>query len=178
MPRFLNKALLAPNGSEKDDGKACSLSDVEEAKALLRHPIWTTCLVFAVVFAQRTTLFTKQGVTMDRSISRGIDMPAASLQSFMSLAIVLFIPIYDRVLVPLARSLTRKPTGITMLHRIGTGIFLSVITIIITAQEHGLVDLPNATIPMSFWWLIPQYALFGIAESLTMVGLQEFFYDQ
>ncbi|KAG6738776.1 hypothetical protein POTOM_058398 [Populus tomentosa] len=72
--------------------------------------------------------------------------------------------------------------------RIGTGIFLSVATMVIaalvemkrlkTAQEHGLVDLPDVTIPMSFWWLIPQYVLFGIAQSFTMVALQEFFYDQ
>ncbi|XP_061944599.1 protein NRT1/ PTR FAMILY 5.10-like [Populus nigra] len=186
--RFLNKALLAPNGS-KEDGNVCSISDVEEAKALLRLvPIWTSCLVFAVVFAQRSTLFTKQAVTMDRSISHGIDFPAASLQFFMNLSIVLFIPIYDRVFVPLARALTRKPSGITMLQRIGTGIFLSVMTMVIaalvemkrlkTAQEHGLVDLPDVTIPMSVWWLIPQYVLLGIAESFTMVGLQEFFYDQ
>ncbi|KAI5555367.1 hypothetical protein BDE02_19G075700 [Populus trichocarpa] len=185
---FLNKALLAPNGS-KEDGKVCSLGDVEEAKALLRLvPIWTSCLVFAVVFAQRSTLFTKQAVTMDRSISHGIDFPAASLQFFMNLSIVLFIPIYDRVFVPLARALTRKSSGITMLQRIGTGIVLSVMTMVIaalvemkrlkTAEEHGLVDLPDVTIPMSVWWLIPQYVLLGIAESFTMVGLQEFFYDQ
>ncbi|KAB5529907.1 hypothetical protein DKX38_019988 [Salix brachista] len=185
---FLNKALLAPNGLKKD-GKVCSLSDVEEAKAVLRLvPIWTTCLVFAVVFAQTSTFFTKQGVTMDRSISPSLDLPAASLQSFISLAIVLFIPIYDRVLVPIARALTSKPSGITMLQRIGSGLFLSVVAMIVaalvemkrlkTAKEHGLVDLPNVTIPMSVWWLIPQYVLFGVAEAFTMVGLQEFFYDQ
>jgi peptide/histidine transporter 3/4 len=47
-----------------------------------------------------------------------------------------------------------------------------------TAQEYGLVDLPKQTIPMSIWWLVPQYVLFGIADVFTMVGLQEFFYDQ
>ncbi|KAJ6764092.1 FACILITATOR SUPERFAMILY PROTEIN putative ISOFORM 1-RELATED, partial [Salix purpurea] len=186
--KFLNKALLEPNGLKKD-GKVCSLSDVEEAKAVLRLiPIWTTCLVFAIVFAQTSTFFTKQGVTMDRSISPSLDLPSASLQSFITLAIVLFIPIYDRVLVPIARALTGKPSGITMLQRIGSGLFLSVVALIVaalvemkrlkTAKEHGLVDLPNVMIPMSVWWLIPQYALFGVADALTMVGLQEFFYDQ
>ncbi|CAK7344805.1 unnamed protein product [Dovyalis caffra] len=188
VERFLNKALLAPNGS-KEDGKVCSLGDVEEAKAVLRLvPIWTTCLVFAIAFAQIPTFFTKQGVTMDRSISPGFDLPAASLQSLISLSIVLFIPIYDRVFVSIARALTRKPSGITMLQRIGTGIFVSVVAMTVaalvemkrlkTAEEHGLVDLPNVTIPMSVWWLIPQYVLFGVAEAFTMVGLQEFFYDQ
>ncbi|EEF40612.1 oligopeptide transporter, putative [Ricinus communis] len=48
--KFLNKALLAPDGS-KEDGKVCSLSEVEEAKAVLRLvPIWAACLVYAVVF--------------------------------------------------------------------------------------------------------------------------------
>ncbi|KAJ8560194.1 hypothetical protein K7X08_004252 [Anisodus acutangulus] len=186
--KFLNKALLAPDGS-RENGKICSISEVEEAKAVLRLiPIWTTCLVYAIVFSQSSTLFTKQGATMDRSLGSNFVVPAASLQSFISLSIVVFIPIYDRILVPIARAITRKPSGITMLQRIGTGIFLSILSMVIaaiiekkrlqTAIEHGLVDLPKETVPMSICWLIPQYLLFGISDVFTMVGLQEFFYDQ
>ncbi|KAK7833065.1 protein nrt1/ ptr family 5.10 [Quercus suber] len=47
-----------------------------------------------------------------------------------------------------------------------------------TAKEYGLVDMLDVTIPMSVWWLLPQYVLSGIADVFTMVGLQEFFYDQ
>ncbi|KAL2497387.1 Protein NRT1/PTR FAMILY 5.10 [Abeliophyllum distichum] len=186
--KFLNKALLAPDGS-KEEWRVCNITEIEEAKAILRLvPIWTTCLGFAIVFSQSSTLFTKQGVTMDRSITAGLQIPAASLQSFISVAIVVFIPIYDRVLVPIARAITRKPSGITMLQRIGTGVLISFLSMVIaalvererlkTAVEYGLVDIPKATVPMSVWWLLPQYLLFGIADVFTMVGLQEFFYDQ
>lgn len=186
--RFLNKAVLTPGGS-KEDGKVCSISEVEEAKAVLRlFPIWGTCLGYAIVFSQSSTFFTKQGVTLDRSIGSTFEIPPASLQSFISLSIVLSIPIYDRILVPIARAITGEPSGITMLQRIGSGLFLSFVTMVIaalvemkrleTAREYGLVDKPNATIPMSIAWLIPQYLLFGIHEAFTMVGLQEFFYDQ
>ncbi|CAI9114952.1 OLC1v1015779C1 [Oldenlandia corymbosa var. corymbosa] len=186
--KFLNKALLTPNGS-KEDGKVCSINEVEEAKVVFRlFPIWATCLVYAIVFSQPPTFFTKQGVTMDRSISPSFEVPAASLQSFISLSIVVFIPIYDRVVVPIARSITGNSSGLTTLQRIGTGIVLSCLTMVIsalvemkrleTAKAYGLVDKPKATIPMSIVWLIPQYVLFGVSESFTMVGLQEFFYDQ
>ncbi|XP_019072008.1 protein NRT1/ PTR FAMILY 5.10 isoform X3 [Vitis vinifera] len=186
--KCLNKALLAPDGS-KGNGRQCTIDNVEEAKAVLRlFPIWTTCLVYAIAFAQSSTFFTKQGITMDRSIGWGIDIPASSLQGFIGLSIVLIVPIYDRILVPIARTLTRKPSGITMLQRIGTGMFLSAISMVVaalvemkrlkTAQEHGLVDMPNVTLPMSVWWLLPQYILFGVSDVVTIVGLQEFFYDQ
>lgn len=173
----------------KEDGKVCSINEIEEAKAVLRlFPIWITCLVYAIVFAQSTTLFTKQGDTIDRSLGPGFRIPAASLQTFISLSVIVFIPIYDCIFVPIARAITRKPSGITMLQRIGFGIFLSVISMVIaalierkrleTALEYGLIDNPKATVPMSFWWLAPQYILFGISDVFTMVGLQEFFYDQ
>lgn len=186
--RFLNKALLAPDGL-KEEGKVCSVAEVEEAKAVLRLvPIWATCLVYAVVFAQSSTFFTKQSATMDRKIFADFYIPAATLQSFISIAIVLFLPIYDRIFVPLARAVTRNSSGITMLQRIGTGMVFSLLSMIVaalveikrlkTAQEYDLVDRPGITIPMTVLWLVPQYLLFGIADVFTMIGLQEFFYDQ
>ncbi|KAM4130623.1 hypothetical protein ACJW30_01G114700 [Castanea mollissima] len=160
---FLNKALLSPDGLN-EEGEVCAVSDIEEAKAVLRLvPIWVTSLGYAVVYAQISTFFTKQGATMDRTIFSGFEIPAASLQSFVGLSIILVIPIYDRIFVPIARAFTRKPSGITMLK---------------TAEEYKLVDMPGVTIPMSVWWLLPQYILSEIADVFTMVGLQEFFYDQ
>jgi solute carrier family 15 (peptide/histidine transporter), member 3/4 len=79
------------------------------------------------VFSQSSTFFTKQGVTLDRKILPGFYVPPASLQSFISLSIVLFIPVYDRIIVPIARTFTGKPSGITMLQRIELGILFSVI---------------------------------------------------
>ncbi|KAF3445413.1 hypothetical protein FNV43_RR10589 [Rhamnella rubrinervis] len=186
--KFLNKALLAPIGL-KEDGKVCSAAQVEEAKAVLRLvPIWVTCLVYGIVFSQSSTLFTKQGSTMERKISSNFYVPAASLQSFITIGILLFVPIYDRIFVPIARAFTKKPSGITKLQRIGIGIFFSLLSMVVaavvemkrlkTAQEYDLVDRPSLTIPMSVMWLVPQYLLFGIADVFTVIGLQEFFYDQ
>ncbi|KAL7227995.1 hypothetical protein ACSBR1_022801 [Camellia fascicularis] len=186
--KFLYKALLAPAGSEEEGG-VCRISDVEEAKSLLRLvPIWVTCLPYPIILVQSSTFFTEQGKTMDRSIGSGFDIPAASLQLFIWASAIFFIAIYDRIFVPLARVITGKSSGITMLQRIGAGMFVSIICAVIAAAvemkrlesavEFGLVDVPEATIPMSFWWLVPQYILLGIANVFTVVGQQEFFYDQ
>ncbi|XP_071742581.1 protein NRT1/ PTR FAMILY 5.10-like isoform X2 [Rutidosis leptorrhynchoides] len=166
-----------------------SVNEVEEAKAGLRlAPIWASCLAYATVFSQTSTLFTKQGATMDRLIGSSFEIPAATLQSFIGLSIITLIPIYDTILVPLARTITKKPSGITMLQRIGTGIFISIILMVVsalvetkrlkTAREYGLLDDPVATVPIKIWWLLPQYVLAGASEVFTVVGMQEFFYDQ
>ncbi|KAH9627024.1 hypothetical protein KSS87_020673, partial [Heliosperma pusillum] len=186
--RFLNKALLIPDTS-KESGAISSESEVEEAKAVLRlFPIWAASLVYGIIFAQMSTFFTKQGVTLDRSIGSNFNIPAAALQSFIGIIIIIVIPIYDCLLIPFARSFTGRPSGISVLQRIGTGLLISILSMIVAAiiekrrleiaLQYGLIDLPKATVPMSIWWLLPQYALFGIADVFTLVGLQEFFYDQ
>ncbi|CDY58921.1 BnaCnng33950D [Brassica napus] len=131
---------------------SCELAEIEEAKSVLRLvPIWITCLVYAIVNAQSPTFFTKQGAKMDRSISPGLLVPAAARQCFINISVIVFIPVYDYLFVPITRSFTHIPSGITMLQRIGTGILLSVIAM---------------------------YVLYGVADGFTMAGLQEFFYDQ
>ncbi|KAF5817380.1 putative proton-dependent oligopeptide transporter family [Helianthus annuus] len=82
---FSNQALFSPNGSN-EDGTMCSANEVEEAKAILRLiPIWVSCLGYGIVFAQTSTLFTKQGDTMDQSIGSTFEIPPATLQSFIGL---------------------------------------------------------------------------------------------
>ncbi|KNA11561.1 hypothetical protein SOVF_133960 [Spinacia oleracea] len=187
--RFLDKALIGAPNEEGNGGKACSESEVEEAKAILRlFPIWAITFIFAIVYAQHGTLVIKQGVTLDRKIGSKFTIPAASLQCVMDITILILVPIYDYMIVPAARKLTGKPAGITMLQRVGIGLFLSIITMVVsavienkrlkTASRHGMIDSPDATVPMSFWWLVPQYVLFGMTDFCTMTGLQEFFYDQ
>ncbi|CAN6937033.1 unnamed protein product [Brassica oleracea var. botrytis] len=81
-----------------------ALADIEETKAMLR--LVMSYLVYAIVNAQPSTFFIKQGATMDMSISPGFLAPSATFQSFISLSTVIFIPIYDRLLVPITRSFT------------------------------------------------------------------------
>ncbi|XP_020600275.1 protein NRT1/ PTR FAMILY 5.10-like isoform X2 [Phalaenopsis equestris] len=49
--------------------EAPDVIQIEEARRVLRLvPIWAICLIYAIVVAQSSTLFTKQGSTMDRRI--------------------------------------------------------------------------------------------------------------
>lgn len=151
-------------------------------------PIWVTCLMYGVVFAQCSTFFTKQGSTMDRKIIGHIEISPASLQCFIALSILVLVPVYDWFFVPLAKTFTGLEHGITVLQRVGFGIFVSVLAMVVAAltelkrlkvaKDNGLVDLPTATIPMTIFWLLPQYILYGISEVFAMVGMQEYFYDQ
>ncbi|KAG8378478.1 hypothetical protein BUALT_Bualt08G0141300 [Buddleja alternifolia] len=187
--KFLDKALLSPDGSTGDE-KMCSITDVEDAKSILRlAPIWCAALGYAIIYSQPSTLFTKQVTTIDRYITPTFQIPAASFQQyFITCSIMVFVPFYDRVFVPIARAITKKPSGITIFQRIGFGFLLSLSSIVFaafverkrlaTAAEYGLVDMPNAIVPISALWFAPQYILSGIADVFAMVGLQEFFYDQ
>uniref|UniRef100_A0A453DJU4 Peptide transporter PTR2 n=1 Tax=Aegilops tauschii subsp. strangulata TaxID=200361 RepID=A0A453DJU4_AEGTS len=160
----------------------------EEVCSVLRLlPIWTACLVYGVVFAQITTFFNKQGRTLDRHLFASLELPPAALQTFGPAAILLFVPIYDRLLVPELRCMTGNPSRLTPLQRVGARMVVSLATVCVAAlvearrlekaHEYGLVDDAGATVPMSWVWLVPQYVMIGVADVFAMVGMQEFFYD-
>lgn len=46
------------------------------------------------------------------------------------------------------------------------------------AANHNLLDKPTATIPVSVFWLVPQFVLHGVADIFMSVGHMEFLYDQ
>lgn len=191
--RILDKAAIIDEidakSKTRDPWRLCSVTQVEEVKLVIRLiPIWLSCLMFTVVQAQVHTFFIKQGATMGRSIGPHFEVPPASLQGFVGVTILFAVPLYDRVFVPLARKFTGKHTGITVLQRIGVGLFLSILNMVVSAlveakrvgvaRDHGLIDDPKAVLPMSIWWMLPQYMITGVSDAFTIVGLQELFYDQ
>lgn len=132
-------------------------------------------LLFAVIFQQPATFFTKQGMTMKRNIGTKFKIPPATLQGAITVSIILLMPLYDRILVPCTQVFTRNEKGITVLQRMGAGMVLSIIAMVIAAlvEEKRLKD-PSLTI----FWLLPQYILLGISDIFTVVGMQEFFYGE
>eukprot|EP01018_Ginkgo_biloba_P012410 Gb_01315 [translate_table: standard] len=160
----------------------------EELKMVLRLiPMWVSSVMYGLVLAQ-ATFFVKQSSTMDRKIGPYFEIPPAALWSTVVICIIVLVPVYDRFFVPIARSFTRIERGITLLQRIGIGIFLSVacmaaavvteIKRLKTAKDYGLEDMPHATIPLTICWVLPQYILYGSADVFAVTGLQEYFYHQ
>ncbi|KAK7266224.1 hypothetical protein RIF29_18866 [Crotalaria pallida] len=158
------------------------------AKVVLRLlPIWTMLLMFAVIFQQPATFFTKQGMTMKRNIG-DFKIPPATLQSAITLSIILLMPLYDKCFIPIAQLITRQDKGISVTQRMGIGMVLSVIAMVIAALvEMRRLEIGRASrnsgskseiVPLSIFWLLPQYILLGISDIFTVVGMQEFFYGE
>ncbi|KAJ4805097.1 Protein NRT1/ PTR FAMILY 5.1 [Rhynchospora pubera] len=180
--KFLDKAAL------KESTNPCTVTEVETTKLFLgMFLVWLTTIVPTTIFAQVNTLFVKQGTTLERTIGHSFQIPAASLGSFITISMLISVPIYDKYFVPFMRRRTGNPRGITLLQRLGIG-FFSVIFVMIVAYfvelkrmhvitRYGIKG-PKETVPMSIFWLLPQYVLLGVCDVFSAIGLLEFFYEQ
>ncbi|GMI63988.1 CHLORINA 1, ARABIDOPSIS THALIANA NITRATE TRANSPORTER 1, nitrate transporter 1.1 [Hibiscus trionum] len=184
--RFLDRAAIKdPSVPEANKWSLATLTDVEEVKLVLRMlPIWATTVMFWTVYAQMTTFSVSQATTMERHIGR-FQIPPASLTVFFVGSILLTVPIYDRLIVPVAREFLKNPQGLTPLQRIGVGLVLSIIAMVAAALTeikrlrvaswNGLTNNPTAQIPLSVFWLVPQFLLVGAGEAFTYIGQLDFF---
>jgi dipeptide/tripeptide permease len=180
--RCLDKAALAvedQGNKHSSSSSLCTLQQVEEVKCLVRIlPVWSSGIVYFIVLTNLGTYSVLQATQTDRRVSRssGFQIPQASFVVFNMLALTLWIPIYDRLLVPALQRLTMVEGGITQLQRIGVGIALSVATMLVSAGvEHHRRKLGNAT---SCFVLVPQQVLSGLSEAFAMIGQVEFYYKQ
>ncbi|KAE9597705.1 hypothetical protein Lal_00041505 [Lupinus albus] len=189
--RFLDKAAIKDSNTNSEVNKEkkwylSTLTDVEEVKLVIRMlPIWATTIMFWSVYAQMTTFSVSQATTMNRHIGKSFQIPAASLTVFFVGSILLTVPIYDRVIVPITRKVLKNPQGLTPLQRIGLGLVFSIFAMVAAAlteikrlnvaKSHGLTHDPNAKIPMSVFWLIPQFFFVGSGEAFIYIGQLDFF---
>ncbi|XP_057765712.1 protein NRT1/ PTR FAMILY 3.1-like [Salvia miltiorrhiza] len=190
--KFLDKAAVV---TEDDDPKApnpwrlSSVHRVEELKSVIRMgPIWAAGIITITAAAQQNTFSLQQARSMDRHLGPKFQIPPASMSVFTQTSMLATIVFYDRVFVPASRKLTGLDRGVTFLARIGIGFGISLLATLAAgfveirrkeaAAAHGLTDHGAAAIPISVFWLAPQYCLHGVAEAFTSIGHLEFFYDQ
>ncbi|XP_057419435.1 protein NRT1/ PTR FAMILY 8.3-like isoform X2 [Lotus japonicus] len=191
--RFLDKAAVLSDAEKEgasqvsNPWRLCTVTQVEELKILIRlFPIWATGIIFCAVYAQMSSLFVAQGKRMDKNLG-SFKIPAASLSTFALIGVIIWVPIYDRGIVPIAKKFTGNVKGFSDLQRMGIGLFLSIVCMsaaaileskrLQIAKEFGLVH-KNVPVPLSILWQIPQYFLLGAAQVFTFVGQHEFFYEQ
>ncbi|CAL5031604.1 unnamed protein product [Urochloa decumbens] len=114
-----------------------TLTEVEEVKMVAKLlPIWSTCILFWTVYSQMNTFTIEQATRMDRHIGGGggFVVPAGSMPVFLFLAILLFTSLNQHVVVPLARRVTgRRREGMTSLERVGLGLVLSTLSMVVSA---------------------------------------------
>ncbi|KAL6008961.1 hypothetical protein ACLOJK_022188 [Asimina triloba] len=178
--RLLDKAAILPKGSKAEPWRVCTVTQVEEAKIITRMmPIILSTILMNTCLAQLQTLSVQQGAFMDTHMG-SFNVPPASIPVIPLVFMSVLIPIYEFLFVPLIRSFTGHPNGITHLQRVGVGLVLSALSMAVA----GLVEVKRKHAfnrhgeKISVFWLGFHYAIFGVADMFTLVGLMEFFYSE
>ncbi|XP_021732019.1 protein NRT1/ PTR FAMILY 1.2 [Chenopodium quinoa] len=194
--RCLNKACIiqdpsqdiGPDGLAKNSWKLCTVEEVEELKSLIRVlPIWST----GVLMSLHTNLGSfglLQAKTMDRHLGPNFEVPAASFSTFMIIVIVLWIPLYDRVILPVASKIRGKPARLGVKMRMGIGLFCAFMSMFVAgtvenirrrrAISQGFANNPEGVLHMSAFWLVVQHCFSGLAEAFNGIGQTEFYYSE
>ncbi|KAL3640626.1 hypothetical protein CASFOL_015594 [Castilleja foliolosa] len=198
--RFLNRAAiqtredeLNSDGSAADPWRLRSVQQVEDVKCVVRViPVWTSGIIYYIFWVVTQNYVVFQAIQADRRLGNGnFEIPAATYQVYTMITLTIWIPIYDRILVPFLRKVTGKEEGITILQRIGIGMLFGIVTMIIsgyveyqrrtmalTRSTVGSVPREGAVSSMSGNWLMPQLVMAGLSEGFSVIGLVEFFYKQ
>ncbi|WOH16283.1 hypothetical protein DCAR_0935833 [Daucus carota subsp. sativus] len=194
--RFLNKACIISDPQQymsdderiADSWSLCTVHQVEELKAVLKViPLWSTGVMMSVTISQPSFPVLQAG-SMDRHVTSGFEIPAGSFSVFAVISVVLWVALYESFILPLASVIMKKPVRLTTKQRMGAGIFVSFLSVAVTAVienirrriaiKQGLIDDPTAIVNMSAMWLIIPNCLIGIAEVFNAIGQIEFYLSE
>ncbi|KAF4353348.1 hypothetical protein F8388_015759, partial [Cannabis sativa] len=155
---------------EKNKWRLCRVSEVEETKSMIcMIPICLSFLVVGLVSSLGNTFFIEQANHMNQKVGK------------LTVPIPIFLWFYDQSKSYYASSYSQFARSLSRISNLNRGfvaqigIAVSMIFAIlcsITAAKveerrlgvvvsHGLVDKPEETVPMTMFWLLPQYLLLG-----------------
>uniref|UniRef100_K3W8L1 Major facilitator superfamily (MFS) profile domain-containing protein n=1 Tax=Globisporangium ultimum (strain ATCC 200006 / CBS 805.95 / DAOM BR144) TaxID=431595 RepID=K3W8L1_GLOUD len=182
--------------ASRQKGGSFAATEVKDVMQVIRlSPYLSIIIIFWAVYAQQTSNFVLQGCQMDLRVNRNDThstlISSAMLSILDSGVILVFIPIFDKLIYPAMSAMGFQPT---LLRKIGTGLFFSFLSMLVAGlveqyRKHSdLVDgvvsncgSETEALPMSaisVWWQTPQFLLIGISEILTSISSYDLFYSE
>ncbi|CAI0549382.1 unnamed protein product [Linum tenue] len=183
---FLNRATGNKNAAYRM--LQCKTNEVEEVKIVVRIlPIFMSTIMLNCCLAQLSTFSVQQAATMNTKLG-SFKVPPASLPIFPVIFIMILAPVYNHIIIPFARKVKKSEMGITHLQRIGTGLVLSVVAMMVaaiveskrkrTATQLRFLNASAEPLPMTFLWIALQYVFLGSADLFTLAGMMDFFFSE
>ncbi|KAL7136281.1 hypothetical protein ABFS83_10G019000 [Erythranthe nasuta] len=189
--RCLDKAaILIPTNTleeqEKNKWRLCRVTEVEMTKTIVRMiPLWLTFILCGVVKAVGFTYFIEQLNHMNPKVGS------------LKVPLVLIIWFYEQAKVNCAQLcaifitflgfITGSSKKVASSFGIGVSMILAILCCITAAkvesrrlgvvQMHGLVDKHGERVPMTMFWLLPQFLLLGAFEGFFTSSSILFFID-
>ncbi|XP_020570870.1 LOW QUALITY PROTEIN: protein NRT1/ PTR FAMILY 3.1-like [Phalaenopsis equestris] len=188
---FFDRAAIPTAGDLSATGRPhpwrlSTVHRVEELKSIIRMlPIWSVGILLITAASHNYTFTIIQANSINRRLAGNFHIgspfppPPATLSIFSIISMLLTLAIYDRLFVPIARRLTGHPNGISYLRRMAIGLAISLLSNLSAALvETHRRRAALAGRQLSVFWLVPQYAIHGLADGFSSVGHMEFLYDQ
>jgi hypothetical protein len=188
-------SFFGKNKAPKPAKQPVTVSMVEESKAFYRlMPIFFLVAIWQMTYDPIFSLFPYPGDMMERRMGNFM-VPAATISFANTFGVILTIPFYDMVLVPLFKRF-KRPISVTQ--RIGAGFVLQLIALLsagfietaryrVTAPVRAKYEADGGSVlstkpnpsdeayvqPMSVWVQFAPYYILGAAEVFTNVGVIE-----
>ncbi|XP_030926745.1 protein NRT1/ PTR FAMILY 5.5-like isoform X1 [Quercus lobata] len=171
---------------EQSRWKLCTREEVEDTKMVIRMiPMWMTFIMCGVVISIGNTYFLDQANDMNRKVGE-LKVPLPIFKFFYDLVKDKFhkkyVKLTEKLMIP---GKYVPPFGIFV------AMLFSILCCITAAgvetrrldmiRRHRLLDKlndNNEKIPMSMFWLLPQFLLLGAVEGMANFSIDQFFINQ
>ncbi|OAE19000.1 hypothetical protein AXG93_2551s1030 [Marchantia polymorpha subsp. ruderalis] len=198
--KFLDKAAVLPDDAKRlssdqkqqlmREWKLCTVTQVEVLKVvLLLFPNWLCSCFLYVAAAQNMTFGVQQVSGMDRHWG-SFTFPPATVMTVSIVSSLLWIAVYEYVLLRPLKKWTGHPRGLSPQVRTGLGLFFAAATMGASAlvemrrvsviRAHNITDLQvkRGLIPMSAAWVLPELILMGFSHPLLGTAMLELYHQE
>ncbi|XP_064623127.1 solute carrier family 15 member 4-like [Lineus longissimus] len=180
---FLDFAKFSNGGDHIDK----DVDDVKQLGGIL--PVFGCIIFYNTVYSQMGSTFLLQAERMNLALG-DFTLPAASLNLFDSLVILVLVPFMDRIVYPLLDKCWKRPSQLV---RIGFGMILAVSSMVVAgileiyrkeelSQSGGFSqEVAEKYFNASHYSVllqVPQFVLIGASEVFAMVTGLEFAYSE